>query len=144
MRPTVQQQDDITVRRTKLLQARREKRSFSAVWEELGYSSRGAATKDYWRIRKEHKEELDAERVLLQQETREDLDDLLGAVWAAALTGDVKAHDQALKVIALKIKLDRLDQVADEDGADDARNMLAQIGQAFAALAGTLPPEDDA
>lgn len=138
-----QQQDDITVRRTKLLQARRDRRSFAQIWEELGYASRGACSKDYWLIRKKHQDEFAVERALLQQEAREDLDELLAAVWAMAMKGDIRAHDQALKVMALKIKLDRLDSIADGEGMDDARSMLAKIGQAFSSLAGAVPPEDD-
>jgi hypothetical protein len=137
-----QVQDDTVVRRTKLLQARRERRSFAAIWEELGYSSRGAASKDYWRICKEHEEDFAVERGLLQQQARDDLDELLGAVWVKAMKGDVRSHDQALKVVAMKVKLDRLDTVADADGMDDAKSMLAQIGLAFTALSGALPDDE--
>jgi hypothetical protein len=138
-----QQQIDIDARRTALLQARREKKSFNDIWQELGYSSRGDATKDYWRVRQQYQKEFAAERSLLQQEAREELDDLLAAVWAKAMAGDISAHDQALKTMGLKIKLDGLDRIPAEDGIDDAKSMLAKIGEAFATLAGALPPEGD-
>lgn len=53
-RPTKAQEVDVAERRKKLIQYRIEGRAYEDFWEELGYSSRSHATKDFKRVLERH------------------------------------------------------------------------------------------
>ncbi|WP_448333476.1 hypothetical protein [Streptomyces sp. DSM 41534] len=102
---------EVAERRTKLIKLRRQGISFD---DErilaLGYSTRGAASKDLIRALKERRDEQAAEISVYRQEENERLDALLEAHWPAAVeTRDPKAAELVLKLIDRRAKLNGLD-----------------------------------
>ncbi|MEU9849247.1 hypothetical protein [Streptomyces sp. NPDC047985] len=90
----------------------------------LGYTSRGAATKDFYRAICERRDEQAAEASAYRQEENERLDDLLAAAWPMATelrpvfnkegdeigqSIDLKAVDTVLKLMERRAKLNGLD-----------------------------------
>jgi hypothetical protein len=117
--------DEVIVRRTKLLELRRQGvRYDDERIEKLGYSSPGAARKDLARALEAHRDEEAAEVGIYRQQENERLDALLEAVWSRATTLspvldkegevidhvlDVKAVDTVLRLMDRRAKLNGLD-----------------------------------
>lgn len=119
------EQAEVAERRVKLIKLRRQGISFD---DErilaLGYSSRGAASKDFVRALAQRRDEQAAEASVYRQEENERLDALLEAVWPRATTPsplfdkdgniigkelDMRAIDTVLKLMDRRAKLNGLD-----------------------------------
>ncbi|MFF9287525.1 hypothetical protein [Streptomyces griseosporeus] len=117
--------DEVTVRRTKLLQLRRQGVRFDDERvEQLGYSSPNAARKDLTRALEAHRAEEAAEISTYRQQENERLDALLEAAWPRAtqpspvfdkegnVVGeelDMRAVDTVIRLIDRRAKLNGLD-----------------------------------
>ncbi|MEV0149700.1 MULTISPECIES: hypothetical protein [unclassified Nonomuraea] len=102
------------------------------IAENLGYSSSAAVIKDITRsMQKAAKAEHIASEHLLQIEI-DRLDRLMAAVWAKALSGDVKAVDQAEKLIARRCSLLGLDLI-NRNGSENG-DIASLLGNLFASL----------
>lgn len=109
MPPSKAQKAVTAKRRAQAITLRLAGMDFDTIAERLDYSSRGAATKDFWRaVEANRLEEAQAVENLREVEgTR--LDRLQAAVWAKAVQGDLKAVETVLKVIAQRSRLFGLD-----------------------------------
>jgi hypothetical protein len=119
------QQAEVAERRVKLIRLRRQGISFDDPRIlALGYSSRGAASKDLVRALKERRDEQAAEISVYRQEENERLDALLEVAWPRATTPsplfdrdgnivgeelDMRAVDTVLKLMDRRAKLNGLD-----------------------------------
>ncbi|MFI0822338.1 hypothetical protein ACH4TX_41800 [Streptomyces sp. NPDC021098] len=104
------EQAEVAERRVKLIKLRRQGISFDDERVlALGYSSRGAASKDFVRALAQRRDEQAAEISVYRQEENERLDALLEAVWPDALTGDPRAIETALKISDRRARLNGLD-----------------------------------
>ena len=83
--------------------------SFHQIADQLGYKSRGAAAQDLTRALEARIVEQRQSVDLLQHITDEQLCALLAGVGAKAIAGDVRAGEQALRVIDRRCKLHGLD-----------------------------------
>ncbi len=117
--------DAVVVRRTKLLELRREGVPYDDQRvEDLGYSSPNAARKDLVRALEAHREEESAAVGVYRQQENERLDALLQALWPQATQEhpvcdkegnvthheiDVRAVDTVLRLIDRRAKLNGLD-----------------------------------
>ena len=128
--------DEVTVRRTKLLELRRKGvRYDDQRVEDLGYNSPSAARKDVVRALEAHRAEEAAEIGLYRQQENERLDALLEAAWPRAtqpspvfdkernVVGeelDMRAVDTVLRLMDRRAKLNGLDMPvkAEVTGAD--------------------------
>jgi hypothetical protein len=117
--------DEVTVRRTKLLQLRREGvRYDDQRVEDLGYSSPSAARKDVTRALEAHREEEKAEVSVYRQQENERLDALLEAAWPRAtkpspvLDKEGEVIDHALDFRAVDTVLRLMDRRAKLNGLD--------------------------
>ena len=118
-------QADTYERRSKLIRLRRGGVQFDDERIlNLGYTSRGAASKDFYRALEQRRDEQAAEVSVYRQEENERLDALLEAVWERATTPspvftkegdhvadeiDMKAVDTVLKLMDRRAKLNGLD-----------------------------------
>ncbi|MEU3656419.1 hypothetical protein AB0E67_27155 [Streptomyces sp. NPDC032161] len=116
---------EVAERRAKLIKLRRAGVPFEDPQIlDLGYSSRGAATKDFYRAICERRDEQAAEASAYRQEENERLDALLAAAWPMATelrpvfnkegaeigeSIDLKAVDTVLKIMERRAKLNGLD-----------------------------------
>ena len=96
---------EVNERRTALVRLRRAGVNFDDPRIlALGYATRGAASKDFYRLMKKRAADEAAEVALYRQESKERLLNLLASVWPAATgTGDdldLKAHEQARKIVS--------------------------------------------
>lgn len=97
----------------------------------LGYSSRGAATKDFKRALEERRDEQSAEASVYRQEANERLDALLEAHWEAATSGeDPKSAELVLKLMDRQAKLNGLDMPvkAELSGPDGGGVPIGPVG----------------
>jgi hypothetical protein len=78
---------------------------FQVIADRLGYSSRGAATKDVHRALEANLAEEAAASELLRHQEAARLDRLQAAVWTTALSGDVRAIETVLKISAQRARL---------------------------------------
>lgn len=117
--------DEVTVRRTKLLELRREGvRYDDERVEALGYSSPDAARKDLHRALEAHRNAEAAEVSIYRQQENERLDALLEAAWPRATQPspvfdkegnvvdhalDMRAVDTVLRLMDRRAKLNGLD-----------------------------------
>ena len=117
--------DEVSVRRTKLLELRRKGvRYDDARVEALGYSSPDAARKDLSRALEAHRNEEAAEVSIYRQQENERLDALLEAAWPRATQPspvfdkegtvvdhalDMRAMDTVLRLMDRRAKLNGLD-----------------------------------
>ncbi|MGW2739111.1 hypothetical protein ACWC4D_33540 [Streptomyces sp. NPDC001288] len=118
-------QDEVAVRRTKLLELRRQGvRYDDQRIEDIGYSSPGAARKDLVRALEIHRDEEAAEVATYRQQENERLDALLEAAWPRATSPspvfdkegevidhvlDMRAVDTVLRLMDRRAKLNGLD-----------------------------------
>jgi hypothetical protein len=129
---------EVAGRRAELIRLRREGVKFEDERiQSLGYTSRGDASKDFYRALKERREEQDAEVSTYRQEESERLDALLEAVWSRATEPapvykdgeevgseiDLKAIETVLKLMDRRAKLMGLDmpikaELSGPDGGD--------------------------
>lgn len=123
--------DEVTVRRTKLLELRRQGVRFDDERiEALGYSSPGAARKDLIRALENHRDEEAAEASAYRQQENERLDELLAAAWPRATQPspvfdkegnivdhalDMRAVDTVLRLMDRRAKLNGLDMPAKQE-----------------------------
>ncbi|GAA1770057.1 hypothetical protein [Nonomuraea bangladeshensis] len=122
----------VAERRAKAVQMRIAGISPTIIAENLGYSSSAAVTKDITRsLQKAAKAEQVASEHLLQIEI-DRLDRLMAAVWAKALSGDVKAVEQAEKLIARRCALLGLDLI-NRNGSENS-DIASLLGSLFANL----------
>lgn len=118
-------QDEVTVRRTKLLELRRQGvRYDDERMEAIGYNSPNSARKDLVRALEAHRNEEAAEVGIYRQQENERLDALLEAAWPRAtqmhpvfdkegnVVGeelDMRAVDTVLRLMDRRAKLNGLD-----------------------------------
>jgi len=119
---------EVNERRTALVRLRRAGVNFDDPRIlALGYATRGAASKDFYRLMKKRAADEAAEVALYRQESKERLLNLLASVWPAATgTGDeldLKAHEQARKIVSdlddlLGTKVPVRTEISGPDGGD--------------------------
>lgn len=125
MPPSKAEQAEVAERRAELIRLRRTGMRFEDPQIlALGYTSRGAASKDFHRALAERRDEQHAEASVYRQEENERLDALLQAVWPRATQPhpvydreglevaheiDLKAVDTVLKLMDRRAKLLGLD-----------------------------------
>lgn len=97
---------DTAFRRREALAMRQRGKSFQEIADELGYSSRGAASSDISKMIKELPQE-NAHN--LRKIEVERMDQLLDAMWDKAMKGDGWAVDRCLKIMERRAKLLGLD-----------------------------------
>ncbi|MGS2592137.1 hypothetical protein [Streptomyces hebeiensis] len=108
------EQAEVAARRAELIRLRRA----GVRFEDprilgLGYTSRGAASKDFIRAIEERRDEQAAEASVYRQEANERLEALLEAHWEDATAGgDTKAAELVLKLMDRQAKLNGLDMPA--------------------------------
>lgn len=117
--------DEVVVRRTKLLELRRQGvRYDDERIEALGYSSPSAARKDLNRLLEAHRNEEAAEVSTYRQQENERLDALLEAAWPRAtqpspvFNKDGEVVDHALDMRAVDTVLRLMDRRAKLNGLD--------------------------
>ncbi|WP_433235485.1 hypothetical protein ACQPYK_25420 [Streptosporangium sp. CA-135522] len=102
------------------------------IAETLGYASNAAAVRDITRaMQKAAKAEHLASEQLLQIEI-DRLDRLMAGIWAKALQGDVKAVEQAEKLITRRCNLLGLDLI-NRNGSESA-DVIGLLGSLFAQM----------
>ncbi|WP_030756579.1 hypothetical protein [Streptomyces sp. NRRL F-5135] len=108
------EQAEVAARRAELIRLRRAGVRFEDPRIlALGYTSRGAATKDFIRAIEERRDEQAAEASVYRQEANERLEALLEAHWENATAGgDTKAAELVLKLMDRQAKLNGLDMPA--------------------------------
>jgi len=89
-------------RRAEVLRLRLEGQTFEAIAEATGYADRAAAYNAYQTARREQFTEPLEE---LRELEGDRLDALLASVWPQAMTGDLKAVNQALALIRARVSL---------------------------------------
>ncbi|MFG1709222.1 hypothetical protein ACFLIM_39130 [Nonomuraea sp. M3C6] len=130
----------VAERRAKAVQMRIAGISPTIIAENLGYSSSAAVIKDITRsMQKAAKAEHIASEHLLQIEI-DRLDRLMASVWAKALGGDVKAVDQAEKLIARRCALLGLDLI-NRNGSENS-DVASLLGNLFASLQARNAPDE--
>ncbi|MEU7435628.1 hypothetical protein AB0B07_33045 [Streptomyces sioyaensis] len=104
----------------------------------LGYSSRSHASKDFTRTYRNYLEEEKAEADVWRRFQTDRYEELLAAVWPEALAGDVRANDQASKLIDKLCRLNGWDvpvkaEVSGPDGGPIAlaSGSLEEMEQLF-------------
>ncbi|MFE6474622.1 hypothetical protein [Streptomyces rochei] len=140
--------DEVTVRRTKLLELRRQGVRFDDERiEALGYSSPGAARKDLIRALENHRDEEAAEASAYRQQENERLDELLAAAWPRATQPspvfdkegnvvdhalDMRAVDTVLRLMDRRAKLNGLDMPVKSEitGANGGPLQMSQASDA--------------
>ncbi|MFC9497629.1 hypothetical protein [Streptomyces sp. NPDC056982] len=103
------QQAATAKRRAQAIALRLAGMDYDTIAERLGYSSRGAATKDICRTLDAYRQEEEAKVEEWRQLESQRLDRLQAAAWAKAAKGDLKAIETVLKVISQRCKLLGLD-----------------------------------
>ncbi|MGA5670063.1 hypothetical protein ACPCTG_31850 [Streptomyces pseudogriseolus] len=150
--------DEVTVRRTKLLELRRQGvRYDDERIEALGYTSPNAARRDLTRALEAHRNEEAAEVAVYRQQENERLDALLEAAWPQAtqptpvrdkegnIIGeelDMRAVDTVLRLMDRRAKLNGLDMPAKAEvtGANGGPLQMSQATTAeLEALIGLSP-----
>ncbi|MER8003035.1 hypothetical protein [Streptomyces sp. NPDC095613] len=112
-----EQQAEVAARRAELIRLRRAGVRFEDPQiQNLGYTSRGAASKDFIRALTERRDEQAAEASVYRQEENERLDALLESVWPSATSRsggegevDLRAVEAVLKIMDRRAKLNGLD-----------------------------------
>lgn len=103
---------EVDKRREQLIRLRRQKVPFhDERILSLGYSSRGAASKDFYRAVIERKEATEAEADAYREEQNEVIEALLETYMPIALEGDAKAAKLVLEMLERQSKLKGLDAV---------------------------------
>lgn len=122
----------VAERRAKAVQMRIAGISPTVIAETLGYSGSAAVTKDITRaMQKAAQAEHMASEQLLQMEI-DRLDRLMASIWAKALSGDIKAVEQAEKLIARRCSLLGLDLI-NRNGSENS-DIASLLGNLFASL----------
>ncbi len=119
----------IAERRAKAVQMRIAGISPTIIAQTLDYGSSAAAIKDITRaLQKAAKEEQIASEQLLQMEI-DRLDRLMAAIWPKAIGGDVKAVEQAEKLIVRRCNLLGLDLI-NRNGSENS-DVVSLLGSLF-------------
>lgn len=122
----------VAERRAKAVQMRIAGVSPTIIAETLGYASSAAAVKDITRaMQKAAKAEQLASEQLLQIEI-DRLDRLMAGIWSKALQGDVKAVEQAEKIITRRCNLLGLD-LLNRNGSENS-DVVSLLGSLFAQM----------
>ncbi|GHC37529.1 MULTISPECIES: hypothetical protein [Streptomyces rochei group] len=158
--------DEVTVRRTKLLELRRQGIRFDDDRIlSLGYSDAGAARKDLIRALENNRDEEAAEASAYRQQENERLDELLAAAWPRATQPspvfdkegnvvdhalDMRAVDTVLRLMDRRAKLNGLDMPVKSEitGANGGPLQMSQASDAeleaiMNAGPGPSPDNDD-
>jgi hypothetical protein len=121
------QQAETAQRRADLIRLRRQGLDFDTIAARLGYSSRGAASKDLLRALESNRDEEAAEASVYRQQEGERLDAMLAALWPQATEErpiygkegqfmgkgvDTRAVGEIRQIIALRAKLFGLEMPA--------------------------------
>ncbi|WP_046248841.1 hypothetical protein [Streptomyces sp. MBT28] len=140
--------DEVTVRRTKLLELRRQGIRFDDDRIlSLGYSDAGAARKDLIRALENNRDEEAAEASAYRQQENERLDELLAAAWPRATQPspvfdkegnvvdhalDMRAVDTVLRLMDRRAKLNGLDMPVKSEitGANGGPLQMSQASDA--------------
>ncbi|MFE7547054.1 hypothetical protein [Streptomyces gardneri] len=158
------QQAETSSRRAELVRLRRQGMDFDTIADRLGYSSRGAASKDLIRALEANRDDEAAEVSVYRQQEGERLDAMLAALWPQATEErpiygkegqyvgkgvDVRAVGEVRQIVALRAKLFGLEMpVAVEVSGPGGGAVrlgavnLAQLNQLIA-TAGDPDPDDD-
>lgn len=99
----------VAKRRADAIRLRLAGMDYDTIADRLGYSSRGAASKDIYRAFDAFRAEEEAAVETWREIEAQRLDRLQAAAWPAAAKGDLKAIETVLKVIAQRTKLLGLD-----------------------------------
>jgi hypothetical protein len=130
-------------RRTDAIALRLAGADYETIAERLGYSSRGAAYTDITRALEARLAEQRQEVDLLRQEELARLNRLQMGVWTAAVGGDPRSAEVALKIIDRRCKLlgldapQRLELVTMGAVEQEIRRLEAELGL----LGGGVPDE---
>ena len=131
-------QAETAQRRIKMLKMRLAGDDFEYIARELGYASRQAASKDFTRTYRAYLEEEKAEAGVWRRFQTDRYEKLLAAVWPEALDGDVRANEQASKLIDKLCRLNGWDvpvkaEVSGPDGGPIAlaSGSLEEMEQLF-------------
>lgn len=114
---------ETALRRAKALNLRRAGKSYDDIAAELGYSSRGHASKDVARALDQVIQEAGDQLIRLE---RERLNGLLAILWPLAEKGDVRAARECVRVLERLHRLLGLDKAAGEFLA--AESMESSMG----------------
>lgn len=121
-------------RRGKAVAMRLAGLDYETIANRLGYASRGAACQDITRALEANVAEQNRNADVLRQEELQRLNRLQAGVWQAAVSGDTKAVDTALRIIDRRCKLLGLDapvrhEVVTLDAIDaEIRRLTAELG----------------
>lgn len=138
----IARQIEIAQRRTKAVQMRLAGMSYSAITEQLGYPSSGAASKDVTRaLRAASKAQQESSEELLQIEI-DRLDRMMAGLWAKAITGDTKAVEVIEKLIYRRCQLLGLDLI-NRNGVADG-DVVSLLGTLFAQIQAKHQPTVEA
>lgn len=96
-------------RRSDAIQLRLAGADYDTIATRLGYASRGAAYTDINRALEQRMAEQRQSADVLRRQELERLDRLQTGVWVAAVAGDTKSAEVALRIIDRRIKLLGLD-----------------------------------
>lgn len=122
-------------RRGKAIAMRLAGLDYETIAQRLGYASRGAACQDITRALEANVAEQNRSADVLRQEELQRLNRLQAGVWQAAVSGDTKAVDTALRIIDRRCKLLGLDapvrhEVVTLDAIDaEIRRLTAELGE---------------
>ncbi|MGW1071568.1 hypothetical protein [Streptomyces sp. NPDC002537] len=124
------QQAATAERRAKAIGLRLAGLDFDTIADRLGYSSRGAATKDLLRALEVRHAEQSAQAEVLRSVEVQRLDRLQAAAWALALQGDMRAIDTVVRIIDRRCRLLGLDaparmEVLSIDAIDEQIRLLS-------------------
>lgn len=145
-RRTTAKQAEIAERRTKMVRMRLAGLDWDTIAERLEYSNRAAACKDLSRTLTQYLAEQNSAVEELREVELMRLDRLLASVWTAAIGGDNRAVETAIKVIDRRCKLLGLDapvraEVMTVDAIDaEIHRLTRELGAGIEAVeAGTAP-----
>ncbi|WP_367134443.1 MULTISPECIES: hypothetical protein [Streptomyces] len=138
------QQAATAERRAKAIRLRLAGLDFDTIADQLGYASRGAATKDVIRALEKRVAEVSQQVEVLRQLRLQRLDHLHAAYWPEALQGNSKAAEIVLKIDQQRAKLEGTDapqrvEVLSIDAIDEQIRLLTDQLTAADAEAGETP-----
>jgi hypothetical protein len=121
-------------RKRRALELRRAGASYEQIADQIGYANRGGAHKAVTSALKTAVQEQADELRTLECER---LDRLLLAVWKAAIDGDLKAIDRALRIQEQRARLLGLNLLpgAGSDDTGEAASTIDAIGEALSKVA---------
>ncbi|GAA3591606.1 hypothetical protein [Streptomyces osmaniensis] len=152
MAASKEQQAEADERRTALLRIRRERPKLPFHHPDilaLGYTSDGAARKDFYRALESRRKKLAIEVTAYREEQNEILDALLETHLPSAIEGDIKASEHVLKILERQAKLNGWEEALKAELSGPGGGPVPIRGETLAELrnlirtAGDPDEEDD-